>query len=436
MNFKEKWLSLFEEDEKKLLFRTGEHEGPEGYSVFRVGSFLRRAQRFSNALSSDLLLEEGDHVALFLDHGSSLALALHGLWLSGLVAVPLDVSLDDSTVISICNNCEVKAVIFSPAAAAKVASIYPKLASVEHWLVTGGSRSFGPEKHTRTVDEIILSAEEGNIGQLKDSDKDYEALVVLASGKGGFRQYGAMFTQSQLLAAGKAQSFMYRGATDKERDIWCALPAYDICAIVCSQITPLFSELQTRSRPEFEAREFWQVVRQGTIAYALINQEQLRSLYKRAKGRDWAQPEDFSIYLVSEELVDSELLKAFENRFNVRVNPCYSSTEAGGIVAAFPEGLDTKSRRKLLYGSDFVSSGAPLPGNVVKISDSTEESETLGMEGQILVKSSQLMSYYCASEPGEAYITHENFLNTGDRGFLFVGGDGEPHLMVTNKVSS
>jgi len=432
MNFNDKWENLIQHEDK-ILFRAKEHEGSETYSAFRISTFLKRARRFSNAFKSELGLEEGDRVALFLDYGSTFTLSLHGLWLAGLVAVPLDVTLDDSIVTSMCNNCEVKAVIFSPASAAKVASVYPKVPSVEHWLVAGGSRSLGPEKLTRTLDETIASTNEDSV--FDTGSNDLEALVVLASGKDS-QFHGVMFTQSQLLAAAESQKSMYQAGSEEKEKFWCTLPPDNICSIVASQIAPLFCDSEAFMGPEFEAREFWSMIKQTGVTYVMLNHEQLKVLYKKAKGRDWLKPERLFIYLVADDIIDPELVRSFERRFNMKLYPCHSCTEAGGIVSAFPLELTTQQRKKLIYEIELVSSGIQLPGVSISISHEMQGEESAGMPGKILLKSKQNMSSYYGTEPGEAYVTQGDYLNTEDEGFFIDDDNGKAHLVVVSRVSA
>lgn len=432
-NLQNAWVKILEQRPDDAVVKVPVAQATEFLS-FKVLSLYRRALRVANAFTQELGLAAGDGVAILTDDPHDFTLAVHGCWLGRLVAFPLDLGYPDDLIVSLLNNCNIKAVLFPPAASARVASMFDRSFSVAHWLVTGSSTIGGRGSAVRRFEEVVVAATGAGDTPPGITDEDCLALTIVSPGHGG-KQKGISYTQSQLLHSGMVSAHLYPPDEEYEDLVWCPIPRTTLSGLVQNILTPLFSSAPTLIDHFEDFRGFWDKIRRDDITHVAMTQAQLREVNKRGKTRSWLAPDTLRIVLFSHKPYSSELLATFEKRFSIPIQTVYNISEGGGVLTSFPTKNDPEYINRWMYDYRIPSSGIAVPGVDLKIVDL--DGTEVGEEelGQVIVRTDQVMKGYVGTTPGEAYFGQQGFLFTGDEGFFVVDEEENRHIFVTGRLS-
>lgn len=410
----------------------------EKYLTYDIASFVKRAARVSGALKSELKMREGDKVAILSDSPNEMALLLHGIWLARMVAVPLYLHLPDDILIGVIAGFGVTTVVFPLEASARVANMFSKTPSVKHWIVSGNVAIRTAGAQVKKLDDLLAAAVGTELQDLGDSDKDCGALVALTEGVTG-KPKEVLLTQSQLLGGAAISSQLYP-LEDKETEVaWNLLPRKSFNGILHSYLLPLISDIPAVLNVDFDVKKFWEHVIADGITFALLEQSQLLQILKRGKTRTWRPPQKLKIGLFTTVPFSGEIIATFEKRFGVAVLTCYSQTEAGGIITAFPHSFGAEERLKWLQEYSVPSSGVELDGLAVKVVDMQGREVAQGVSGEILVRGPQVANGYLGQRTRGAENTHvdkDSYLHTGDEGFYIPTAQNESkkHLFILGRI--
>lgn len=405
----------------------------ERYLTYDIASFYRRAQRVGIALQEQLKLKEGSRVVILTESPNEMALLLHGIWLARMVAVPVPLEMSNEQMMACLEGSEIGAVIFPLEAAARIASLFGILRAVEHWIVTGNVAVRTGGNAVRKLDDLLAAAAGGRLRGGDDLQRDVPALVTMTQGRAA-KPKVVLFRQSQLLKAAASASHLYHLSNAEKEVSWTLLPRKLYTGLMHSYVVPLINDIPAVLSTNFDVRKFWEQVLADGITFALMDQHQLRNVLKKGKARTWRQPQNLKIGLVTDTPWSAELIATFEKRFNVPLFTCYSQTEAGGVITALQPDAQVPDPKPVIGG--LYTSGTTISGNEFKIVDA--DGRELGEQerGEIVIKTTQIMSGYINTTGVEAKKKDATVLHTGDEGFYLVqGGSVEnKHLFVTGRM--
>lgn len=403
----------------------------ERYTSYKVGTFYKRISRLCSAFRSALRIKPGETVAIMTEQPQDMALLFHSIWLGCYTALPVDMTLSDERIVELFKLTKVSVAVFPLEMAARVASLISRCPGVKHWLVCGTSSFLPSNSGMKKLDELMASTA-GFADEFDDKGAaNFPALITFTKGSSA-QPAGVMFTQAQLVAAAESASRIYPKDPIGE-SAWSLILPRNLNGIVQAFLAPLFTGIPVVLNFNYELKDFWDLVQANAVTFALMTQTEMRYINRRGKTRNWTAPAKFGVGLFSNEVISAELIANFEKRFAFGVNSCYSQTEAGGVVSAFPSGESAEYNRKYLYDYDVPSSGIIVPGMELQIQDKFGEALAVDEVGEIVIKSSQCMKAYYATSPGTAYFGSDGWLHTGDEGFIKLDEQGRQHLFVTGR---
>ena len=399
--------------------------------AYKINSFYKRAYRVAAAFYLDLKLNPGDRVAVLCENCHDFALIMHSCWIAKFVPVPLSLDFDDDVLVSLLNNCNVKTVVFEPAASARVATIYGRTYSVKEWLVTAsaGKAPSGIKK----LEDLLASALGEDLPDKAVSDEDCLGLIALTAGSAGAPK-GVSFNQRQLLKAAMASQCFY--PKNKENCLATSfLPLKSVHNITHSLLGSMFNDTTCLMEIDIDFRRFWDKVNASGVTDIQLSQDHLRDINRKGKPKSWSSPGEIRFYLTSNSPISSELLATFERRFGVKILPCYSMAEAGGVISCFSQDSKAAYINKWLYDYYIPASGSVMDGVEIKIVDSQGSEVGDEVLGEIIVRSDWVMQGYTGTAAGDAYFGQQSFLHTGDEGFAVSDENGVKHLFITGRIS-
>jgi len=160
-------------------------DGAGGERRLEHGQVARWALRFAHELACNGV-EPGDRVAIYLDHVAEAAVAIHGAWIAGALAVPVNQSLKSAQVAHILRHSGSRVLVSAP----------HKLAQLEPPTLAGVATLAVPDCET------LAGEERAEILQRTLPGGDAPAAILYTSGSTG-RPKGILFSHANLRAGAR-----------------------------------------------------------------------------------------------------------------------------------------------------------------------------------------------------------------------------------------
>ena len=425
------WQWLLAESPEKLLYRV---PSPQTSQVlpYRVSAFVKRSSRIANVFQNTLKIKARERLAVLGTLPNDYILILHGAWMVGVVPVIIPDDLNEAEMIKILKETNSTGVVFPPEMSARIASLIGRLPKIRHWIATGAASYNAGVGSVHRLDDLAIGAD-SDLPRVNISE-DADAVIVFTRGFSKGRQ-GILFSQKALIEAGKAFASVYPDDSSTESLCWCGLSIRSFDGMVHSCLAPLFNDLVSYLASEVDLRRFWEFVYADDMKLAILDQEQMRVIHRKGKPRAWLKPEDFKILLHSASPLTMTLVASFEDRFLTPVFPCYSITEAGGIMTAMPKDSTQEYRYEWTAEFDIPSSGVPLADIDLRICSYTGNDLDQELLGEIRVKSARAMKDYIAGPNQTVKVDQEGYIQTGDEAYWIEGADQEKHIFVAGRTS-
>lgn len=398
--------------------------GKAGDINLKVGTLQKRVFTLVDALLNEIKVKPGERVVVLSEDPEDLAVILHACWLTHQVVIPIDPELPSDSSFAIFENCNVKTVIFPPELSARIAYSISKAQSVKNWLVSGNATLLPPTPGIKRLDKIMAGAAGGPAPELQNTNEDILALVNLVGDDESIR--GLSFTHSQLLSAAESYAALYPSDGFQSLN-WTTLIPQSIEAIVQTFLTPFFSAIPSLLKFRVEPRSFWDVVSRNEVGSALVDFSQLSAMRNRSRNKIGVDIARFKLYVASSRPMSGQVFADFRKLLPVNLCPCLSIPEAGGIVTAFPLDLERDETTALIQ-SERPSLGIAVPGVGFEIRADDGSKVAANSEGQICVRSSQCMTSYMGTQPGEMTFSADGYLMTQLRGLYKLDSLGRKHL--------
>src|SRR5438132_4328291 len=387
--------------------------------------------------------KRGDTIAIFSENNPESIAAVLGIIRAGMVAVPLDVQLDDKTLRHTLQDSDARAIITTRKRVDRIEKLdlkgRPKLI-----LIDAG------QNDDRSWERFIETEET----ELPAVSRDDEAVLFYTSGttgppKGVPLSHGNII--SQLDTAAEVHLI-----TGGDR-VLLPLPLHHVYPFVIGVLAPLALGLPLVLPFSLSGQQLLRALREGEVT-AIVGVPRLYSaLYSgieaRVKSSGWIARSLFGVFLAASGFLrkwlglrgGKLLFRSLHKRFgeNLRLLASGGSAldpelawklEALGWQVAIGYGLTETSPLltvKLPDRSPPDSAGKPVAGVEIRIESSAVEKEERinGHEvGEVVARGPNVFSGYrnLPDKTGEAF-TENGWFRTGDLGFF--DGNGELHLL-------
>ena len=404
--------------------------------LFSVGATLRSAMRYADGLQSLMKFKAGDRVAIIAEGFGELVPFYHALWLLGCTIVAVPHNQHPDLAVSQINNSGCRALVYSPALAARLASIIPRLSGIDAWIVCGVGRSsaLGSGRAVVKLEELHQSSSRNvKLEQFKKAPSDdvSPALIAFTAGQAGDPK-GVAFSERALIAAATNQATLYNEGSKAER-FASLLPDKNFVSLVHMLIVPLVAPITSVIFPEYlpatKGHSLVEELYDNQVHAVWMHEDRLDEVRQATKAQRFVLAKNFKLFLLPRYPLPT---KFFEGIGDLIV-PCYGQTEAGGIIAAGTMGqlfgCATATRDK----TPVLAAGAPISGVKFRIVGSSGNAVAEDKQGELTVLSQQVMSGYEATAPGGAFIGPDLAFHTGDRAQWSFNREGKPHLVVLGR---
>jgi len=376
-------------------------------------AFSTAIERTANACLA-LGLQPGERVAILMDNGLAMPLAMFGAMRAGLVAVPLNTSVPDEALARMLEDCSARAVIVTPAHRARIDALRAPLQRQlgERRVCTGAQMPAGWHGWQAWLDAADSTPCEVDIAD--------EALcsIIYSSGTTGLPK-GIALTHRRRLdwAYDLCVALRYHGAAVT----LCSLGLYSNISWVGMLCTWLAGGTVV-VMPGFDVAEALAMIERHRVThFSMVPVQYHRLLECESFGRH--DIDSLQAVMCCGSPLDAALKRRLLAELGCDFIELYGLTE-GLITTQDPEHAGTR----------LASVGRALPGTEIRIIGEDDAEVPVGQTGEIVGRGRILMAGYLNRDDANAESTWTDqagarWLRTGDIGRL----DDDGNLYVVDR---
>ncbi len=383
-------------------------------TFIEIGGLSRTYEEFFNgvkkaaAMFSELGIQKGDRVCLFLPNCIEYVYSWFGLSLIGAISVPVNTAYKRDEMAYILNNAEAKGLVTDPSLAEVAGAAADLAPSVTIRLLRDGGESNSPsingwtdfgEAHNAAVP----------LAELPEISPHVISMLVYTSGTTG-NPKGVQCTHLMYVAAGQGFAH-WTEATSDDRFFTC-LPYYHANIQYYSTMGALAAGGTLVVVDRFSASRFWNQVREAQATVVNFIGMMMPVLAKNEPSPD---DKDNTVRLFyGSPSFPPEFLADFQDRFATDIIVGFGMTET-----CF--GTIEKIGKKRRAGSSGEPRQHPQGGfeNQVRIADQvTGEHVGIDTVGEITIHNPAIMPGYWRNDEQNAETLRDGWLYTGDLGWV------------------
>jgi long-chain acyl-CoA synthetase len=361
--------------------------------------------RTANALAA-LGVGKGDRV-VFLDHNSvDHFVVFFAAAKLGAIFVPVNWRLSASEIAAVIADSGAATAIIGTPFLDTIVSVRAALPAVENLLGCGVART---ADSIADLYHLVSSAPVDDPGTPVSGDD--VAVLLYSSGTTG-RPKGVMLTHDGLIVHSGTTAAMWR--IDKDAQLLAAMPLFHVGGGGWA-LTGLFRGAGVTVLREVTAATTWRALVEGSVTHTFFVPAMIQQLLA-ADDRPSRDQLNLEVLLYGASPIAVPVLREAIALFGPVFIQGYGLTEGGGSLAHLSQDDHDPSEANIRLGS----CGRPDPGVELRIvaPDSWDERAPYEV-GEIVVRSSQNMrGYWNLESETSAALTADNWLRTGDAGYL------------------
>lgn len=361
------------------------------------------SNKFANALT-DLGVERGDRLAVFLPNIPQFVIAFFGALKAGAVVTAIsplhrerevEFQLSDSGATSIVALDSLSPIVDNVKAKTQLKNV-----------ITTGLEDFGDFK------QLIEKAPSKPMNIEFNVEEDLAALQYTGGTTGTSK--GAMLTHTNLVS--NALAFASWTKSTKDDVFLAALPLFHIYGLTTSMTVPISLGAEIVLAPKFDPAKILQIIEQRRVTVFCGSP----TMYSILLANPETEKHDLSsirVCISGASSLPAQVQKRFMQVTGGFLAEGYGLTEASPVTHCTP--VD-KSMKTVKVGSI----GLPLPDTDVRIVDLESGQKTLvvGEKGELAVKGPQVMQGYWRQPEETALVLRDGWLLTGDVAYMDADG--------------
>lgn len=364
---------------------------------------------------SDLGVERGQSVAVFMPNGVRWVVAALGIVRCGAVMVPISIDSSDDEAAYRLADASCVAVVAPAAKLDQLARCCKEASSVRHLIIDGlpDSADQPPLHGFERLASTTPRAEAMNGGEL-----DVPAFLLYTSGTTG-RAKGVLLTQRGMMWVVASCLAPIAGFASTDH-ILSPLPLFHSYALDVVVLGTLAVGATARIMSRFSTDEVLSLLASGEFTVMPGVPTMFHYLLERL-GKDTPNVGSLRLCISAGAIMPGTLNEAFESRFGVPLVDGYGITETSTFVT-----MNAPGRPRVMG-----SCGIPIPGQTVRIVDPvTRKDVTAGTEGELIVRGPNVMRGYHGKPQETSKALVDGWYLTGD----LARADANGLLTITGRL--
>jgi len=381
----------------------------------RSGELFERARRIGGGLTGRGI-RPGERVVVTMANCPEVAVAYQALWRAGAVITPASFLLSAEELHHVVTDAEASALITTPEFAARVEDVVAGSPSVRFVISNGdGAQAAGSADGGRIAHVSLSSLEDADATAIAPRADDDLAALLYTGGTTG-RAKGVMLSHHNLYFSGlAAQRASYVPGINRGLATLPLSHSYGLLVTIAGLHSPE-RNLGVLLR-WFDPTAFLALIEEHRLQQSAVVPSMLQILL--------SQPlEDYDLsslrYITSGgSPLAADVAQEFCRRVpSVSIREGYGLTETAALIATNPAGREKMG-----------SVGLPVPGTEVRIVDDAGRELPPHQSGEICCRSPGVMRGYWHAPAATAEALREDWLYTGDIGYL----DDEGYLFIVDR---
>ena len=365
---------------------------------------------------------KGDRIALYCPNVVEFVVSYLGIVKAGAVVVPVNLLIQPSEMRYVLEDAGVRGVIYHAALAEKVAAVRPELASGLYWVCIGE----GAVAHSDADFDSLLSKGQPVPAPELDPIRDL-AAILYTSGTTGHPK-GAMLSHDNLVSNTRSVRAALQLRVGEDR-LLVVLPMFHSFAATVGLLTPALHGLSMVPVIRFDPALVSESIGL-TGATVFLGVPSMYNLILRLGEEQAVRWQSIRFGVAGGAAMPVELLKKFEQRFGFPIVEGDGPTECSPVTCVNPLGGERKPG----------SVGLPVPDVEFVIMDDAGNALPDGEIGEICVRGPNVMQGYWNLPEATAETFFDDWLRTGDLGYLDADGyvfmvDRKKDMVIVNGMN-
>lgn len=389
----------------KVLEQSAKKNAAKPAVVFETRTITYGAlNTWTNAIAQVLhhhSIQSHDHVALCLPNSPEFIAGFYGIQKSGAAVVNINPNFKKPEVHHIISDSKAKAVLCFSEHAGLFKEIQTDIPALSNVLVFGDKT---PKDCVSLDKEVKRTGKESKQFAMPKISEDDVAAILYTSGTTG-KPKGAMLTHRNLIT--NVKSCIQLGSITKKDTGLCALPLFHAYAMTVGMNIPVYLGMKIVLVEKFIPGKVVQAIKKHkvTIFPAVPTMfAYILNMPAIVKKKDLSS---VRLCLSGAMALSTEILKQWEERFNVPILEGYGPTETSPVASSNP----LKGKRKI------GSVGTPIPGVEMSVTDEEGHETPAGKVGEILIKGDNVMKGYLNNDEATKECIKYGWYHTGDLGY-------------------
>lgn len=369
----------------------------------------------SDALAAGLAgaaIGKGERIALYCPNVVEFVVSYLGIVKAGAVVVPVNLLIQPSEIRFVLEDADVRGVVYHAALAEKVAAVRPELASGIYWVCIGE----GAGERSDADFESLFSQGQSVPAPELDPMRDL-AAILYTSGTTGHPK-GAMLSHDNLVSNTRSVRAALQLRAGKDR-LLVVLPMFHSFAATVGLLTPALHGLSMVPVIRFDPGLVSESIglTGATVFLGVPSMYNLILRLGEEQSRHWHR---IRFGVAGGAAMPVELLKKFEQRFGFPIVEGDGPTECSPVTCVNP--LDGERKPG--------SVGLPVPDVEFAIMDDAGNALPDGEIGEICVRGPNVMQGYWNLPGATAEAFFDDWLRTGDLGYL----DADGYIFIVDRI--
>ncbi|MEO8072075.1 MAG: long-chain fatty acid--CoA ligase [Acidobacteriota bacterium] len=395
---------------------------------FSYGQLNGLANRVANALV-EMNITRGDKVALCCPNLPFFPIVYYGILKAGAAVVPLNILFKAREIAYHLSDSDAKAIFTFEGTdelplAQTVKEGFDQVETCEHLIVmTIDPLASVPIENAKTLTEI--TAEQLEEFETFPTTSDDTCAILYTSGTTG-QPKGAELTHLNLMTNVTTMFLLHTPVLDftdgEQKTCLITLPLFHTTGQTCQMNVNLYGGNRVVLLPRFDPQTTLETMKKERVNFWTGVPTMYWSLLR------YVEENDFDIAAIAEHIkavtsggapMPVEVMKEFEQKFNVRVAEGYGLSETSPL-ACFNH-FDKPSKPGTV--------GQPIFGVEVKCFDQDDKEVAPGTRGEVVIRGSNVMKGYYKRPEATAEAFRNGWFHTGDIGIM----DDEGYLSIVDR---
>lgn len=351
-----------------------------------------QANKTANAFQS-IGIVKGDRIAQYMPNSLELVYSLVGNFKNGSIVVPMNINFKEQEIHHILHDSGAKAIVVDKERLPIVKNVQNKLPELKHIILVDG------EEGTHSFHELIRNTSDKEPSTIIN-DEDY-SIIFYTSGTTG-KPKGAALNQTNVTSNVKALAQTWKWTED---DIFLlALPLYHIHGIGVALCGSLYVGNFTILKKKFVAEEVLETIQKRKVTLFMG----VPTMYFKLLEVEGLEKYDISsmrLFVSGSAPLSRDLFYKLKKVFGHEV------LERAGMSESMMNFSNPYNGERIPG-----SVGPCLPGVKVRITDKNFNDVPVGIEGEILIKGSNVFNGYWNKPAYNKQVFKDGWFVTGDVG--------------------